>query len=742
MGRTGHLGWMGLLVCLLALPAWGTDWYVRPKHLITTNGDGTAYAESTTGVGGPGCWDGMGNIVWASIQPGDTLYLCGTFTCYDEGLASYLLQLPTCAKNGTANARITISGLDPAHADDPGILIGATKKVAAAAWIAYDPGDGPDGTYYSDFSGAYSQAFEGTIGSSEAVLRKRSSQATVRDTDGSFWKETTTNGTQNRMWYNPHGDTPLDMYYGWAGNVILNRGNDYITYKNLTIRYSGLNGANLRLDSYTGTYEDADGAEHCIIEDCSFSYPDWACVTCGKSRYLTIRNNVFDQHSVGIYVVAGIESPVNFTITGNYFDCNDLGWEFADHGYGDDGVGDRGAMQLQAGPNWVIERNWIKKACSYGILIYRNAGNTCADLSIRYNRIDQVGEKEGTFATAADHGICLSGTATKLAGSVNWPDGEPILGFTQGFARAVIAHNVVANCGQADILRGYDFIGCGIRTRAGTPEAADRIQIYNNTVSNCNFSFFVRQDSNDYGQGVVFQNNISQPRANGYHAFWSYLPNPSAGNPVLGYNCWNPDTSTAGGFFAWNSSASLRITAFTDLGGTPNRVQATTNLGHGRTNGDVVVIGAGVYLGAYAITVVNSTNFSFEHAWGGDDAAGRTSGNYIKINLPAASYADFVSLAAANSVTLDAATGAGGHTLLADPLLLDVGNLDVRLGSGSPAIGAGVLVSPITGVLLRPEQHTDAFWLSGIGTADYRFYGAAVPLGAWNYGKQRVLLGF
>lgn len=52
----------------------GRSWYVRPSGGSYGTEDGTSYANA---------WDGFSNIVWASIQPGDTLWVAGS---HDEKL--------------------------------------------------------------------------------------------------------------------------------------------------------------------------------------------------------------------------------------------------------------------------------------------------------------------------------------------------------------------------------------------------------------------------------------------------------------------------------------------------------------------------------------------------------------------------------------------------------------------------------------------------------------------------------
>ena len=103
------------LMVLLLLPVvgWATDWYVRPAGGNYGNEDGTSYEDA---------WDGFANIDWSSIQPGDTLWLDGSAT-YSEIFWIY--------GSGTAEAPITIRGdygggrarLDASNADNKNFCI-------------------------------------------------------------------------------------------------------------------------------------------------------------------------------------------------------------------------------------------------------------------------------------------------------------------------------------------------------------------------------------------------------------------------------------------------------------------------------------------------------------------------------------------------------------------------------------------------------------------------------------------
>jgi hypothetical protein len=88
------------LVCCLGLrSALGVAWYV--DNSVGTSGTGTSWATA---------WKNFSNIVWASLSPGDTLYLSGgsTSQTYTETL--------TVGKGGSAGNPITITkGLEAGH---------------------------------------------------------------------------------------------------------------------------------------------------------------------------------------------------------------------------------------------------------------------------------------------------------------------------------------------------------------------------------------------------------------------------------------------------------------------------------------------------------------------------------------------------------------------------------------------------------------------------------------------------
>lgn len=92
---------------LLSVPSvgLGATYFVRGS--ACSNGDGLNYLSA---------WCGSGNVDWSLIDPGDTLYLCGSFTAP--------VTVPHQAAHGTSRKPITVSGACPRSflGTDPGEL--------------------------------------------------------------------------------------------------------------------------------------------------------------------------------------------------------------------------------------------------------------------------------------------------------------------------------------------------------------------------------------------------------------------------------------------------------------------------------------------------------------------------------------------------------------------------------------------------------------------------------------------
>jgi hypothetical protein len=135
-----HLPRMSNTLTPAPLRATGANWWVRPDGLgARPIQNGTSYANA---------WGRFVDIAWASIDPGDKLWVCGTF------FNDTLFVLSTSgAKQGTLVNPIEIR-LD--YATDPGIIY-ACRKVLTTEWI------GPNGNneyYLPDMESPHLMIFE------------------------------------------------------------------------------------------------------------------------------------------------------------------------------------------------------------------------------------------------------------------------------------------------------------------------------------------------------------------------------------------------------------------------------------------------------------------------------------------------------------------------------------------------------------------------------------------------------
>lgn len=107
--------WVLLVFLFLPIDAWGASetLYVRPTAACANNGDGTAYGCAASG-GAPGAWRGFASLLFSGtdetagrIDPGDYVYVCGTFLAADVQQAGTMLNV---AAMGVNTIRITYDG--------------------------------------------------------------------------------------------------------------------------------------------------------------------------------------------------------------------------------------------------------------------------------------------------------------------------------------------------------------------------------------------------------------------------------------------------------------------------------------------------------------------------------------------------------------------------------------------------------------------------------------------------------
>lgn len=124
-----------------------SSWYFRPGRPASTRASGSNRGRSTSSTSGsaagaagaptvaapiPGsgssyatAWTSVAEIKWASIAPGDTLYVCGL---HDGGRADGALNLTNSQGSGRPDTPVTIDGacVNSEGQPDPGTLMSAT----------------------------------------------------------------------------------------------------------------------------------------------------------------------------------------------------------------------------------------------------------------------------------------------------------------------------------------------------------------------------------------------------------------------------------------------------------------------------------------------------------------------------------------------------------------------------------------------------------------------------------------
>ncbi len=498
-----------ILLCLaLALPAPAATWFVRPSTGEYGIEDGRSYGTA---------WDGLNAVVWGTggVQPGDTLYVCGTFDRSSDGPIRPGID-------GASGRVITIRGDYP---EDPGYVVGASRT---SVWT-----DNGDGAYYA--SGIYwpcGDAWEGTPGGSEYLLEPKRSAGEVAATTGSFWWEQAT----QRLWYHPHGQ-PTDVFTGWQ-YAVWNDGHDYITYLNLHLycsdgRWAGV----VHLDRT----ESATPSTNVTVQGCTIKYGAYAGIVTAKGgdTGIIITGNSIREFTQGVCIGVGCFNTDNIVISKNYLDCGEAGYnEWCDAYFNTDVKS--AAIYGWPGDRWVIEENFIDRTAGHGICLWRGTTDSATDISIRYNRIEDVADADRSLPS---YGIAI--------------DGANATGYGDAYARLLIAYNTIRNC--SGDLAGLEGVGIWLKT--GNPAAdTDRMRLIGNVLSDCNINFRAVAETTGSRLGYIFQNNISYtPKAGGYHA---YIANANVRDPVMSYNCWYPDTSSGNNRFLWRLGVRSNLADF------------------------------------------------------------------------------------------------------------------------------------------------------------------------------------
>ncbi len=457
-----------MFLCLVAaLPLQAATWYVRPASGEYGAEDGTSYDAA---------WDGFEDVTWNSVQPGDTVYVCGQHL---RVWSAYPWNWEVSPTNGTdEDHRVTVRGDYP---EDPGTIWGYATP---SSWTEFDDVNHvwSWGLRASTSSSVIADITESNTWTSMSLVE---SLEDCQLTPGTYYAtEWTKNGTLY-VHLADEGDPTGRVYINQMGYRPYLYGRQYITWKNLKFYYC-YRWAELSNDP---TPEEApryitwDG---CYIRGC---YPYWG----NYAHHLTWTGcEICYQGMGGIYAIEWPRDgrghgPSHFTITGCRI--HDIS-----------GTKDSHAIGAQGVSNFLIEKNEFYN-CGSGPNINmqtaENGPNT--NVIIRWNYIHDM----HTDYEANGEGIKFG--ALWAASQAVWT-GCQVYG------------NVISGCTD------------GINIGWGCVE----VPVYNNTVYNCgtNFKFL-----HSLTPVIRFKNNISLSPTT-YHLY--YNSGESEPNVSSDYNCFYP----------------------------------------------------------------------------------------------------------------------------------------------------------------------------------------------------------
>jgi hypothetical protein len=463
-----------LLILLFACPSWAANWYV--KSGCGTNGDGTG---SSCGS----AWSSFANIQWGSIQPGDTLYIIGTFT----------ERLAVGAAGSSGGGNITIRGDNAAGAGQ----VGNTSTPEYVCVNNYNTISGL--TVYGNILVC------DTVDQNFSQLVFIAATNEVRDYSKQFINLGFT--TNDQFHCGSAGSTVQNTHiYGIASIT------SYPTYDSIIVN--------------------TVGAQWSMVNDSGVNYeiqkfPKITNVTVTNSKVyttgngwlsvlgldgvsnLTISNTEVDGGGYagkGAFYIDGNDSwnrPSNQTLTGNYF--HDIGSTTTI----DDDVH---CIGVQAVNGLTITGNHLKN-CAAGIVIYPGTSSVQAvlGLTITDNLIEGMNYSLNPGQWGGD-GIVFTGV-----------DQCPLCD------QALVAYNIITtplNCPASN-----EFNCVGIQTKWSVQN-----KFYNNTIVNHDISFYSGAGS---GASVDWRNNISYNPTT-YHMDLY----PGVGTWTEDYDSYYPDTGT------------------------------------------------------------------------------------------------------------------------------------------------------------------------------------------------------
>ncbi len=484
------------LLVSLSIPAWASEWFVRPLGELSQNGDGNTYENA---------WRGLSSVKWGEggVQAGDTLFVCGTH--YEWG------GLKVGASGTSDNNRIVINGDCP---NDVG-TIWATEYLPPAVWTSNG-----DGTYWAPLNKSGVRTGASGEPGMETLLIPVEDHASNMTTEGSIWYD----APNKRLYYNPIGAVKKVMAY-WGNSAIALKGNDYVTITGSPTNRFKIRGGRC---CNRGTVSVANGdngdtaAEHVTIQYADIAFGGYTGVRSGVgSHHLHVLDNVFHDLPSGVYPVFNInDDPQSNNMV---FMRNELfsGERNAAFRILHHNIADHHALGTMAGDDLIISENYIHDWVGMGINLYLPGGSetsTMKRFQITYNRIENLIGEDEQYTSA----ILTNGSSS--------------IAFSSRMEGGLIAYNNIKNCPRGYPEGSYGY-GGAFRIKSGSYGKV--LVIQNNTVSDCFYGLYTRNVSPEGSLGFDFINNIiTNPKPGGYFVFIGSHPNEKIVN--FEHNLYSP----------------------------------------------------------------------------------------------------------------------------------------------------------------------------------------------------------
>jgi hypothetical protein len=483
----------------------GAAWYVKAAG-SGTNGDGTSYATA---------WVGFANVGWGSIEPGDTLYLAGTFANENTKVGA----------SGEIGARLKIVSCETqygASTDDPGILF-AGKARPAANWV--DDGDGAYKITTSDNVTSNLVISEDLI-----LLNKADDRAGCVAVEDSWAKVDST------FYYNPSG-TPKTLYFymQYEGAFDFNE-RSYITLRGVEM-YGAPSSRGVCIVSHV---TDASTPTGIVIDECTVAIAPYRGIHIdppGTLTGLTVTDCIGFDCGAFLYLVSG--QGAQFTITGNeiYHTAN-----YKANSLYNVGTGDENQIAFWGGvTELLIQDNYLHDIRGMGINLYLGGTSNMQNAVVNNNRV----YIDGSDSTRYNCGILLTGT-----NSVTW---------WERFSNATISNNEISGAN----ISGQANYAAAIRIKGGAPPNGftDAPKVSGNVISDCYAGLWLVNNSSDLAHcGVITDNTVSDPKTGGYFVriengtTYTYLDIDENAYSGAGYWQWDGGTDSTT-FAAWQSAS-------------------------------------------------------------------------------------------------------------------------------------------------------------------------------------------